>query len=79
MTFVHGMGVQVYDELAADVAKAGGSISAPQAGSTPHFRMADIMGLSKGRMGGGGAGVLLDVNPRTTFQPKATFCCCGGC
>ena len=74
MTFVHGMGVQVFDELAADVAKAGGSISALAIGGAPHFRMADIMGLSKGRTDGTGVGgVLLDVNPRTSFQPKATF------
>ena len=73
MTFVHGMGVSVYDALAADVAKAAGSISMATAGGTPHFRMADIMGLSKGRAGGAVQGILLNVNPRTYFQPKAVF------
>jgi hypothetical protein len=74
MTFVHGMGVPVYDELAADVAKAGGSISLAPAGAIPHFRMADILGLSKGGRGGGmSLGTILDVNPRTNGQPKAVF------
>jgi hypothetical protein len=44
LTFVHGMGQPVYDALAADVAKAGGSIALASAGM-PHFRMADIPGL----------------------------------
>ena len=73
LTFVHGMGVSVYEALAADVAKAGGSIAMASPGSMPHFRMADIMGLSKGRAGGTGPGILLDVNPRTDVQPKAVF------
>ena len=73
LTFVHGMGVEVYDALAADVAKAGGSIALAPAGSTPHFRMADILGLTKGLAGRGMTGTLLDVNPRTSVQPRATF------
>jgi hypothetical protein len=67
------MGVSVYDALAADVAKAGGSIALASPGSLPHFRMADIMGLSKGRAGGTTSGILLDVNPRPDVQPKAVF------
>jgi hypothetical protein len=73
MTFVHGMGASVYDELAADVAKAGGSISLAPPGSAPHFRMADILGLSKLGSGGTTQNVLLDVNPRTDVQPRAAF------
>ena len=73
MTFVHGMGVGVYDALASDVAAAGGSISLAPAGSEPHFRMADIVGLSKLGTGTTSAGTLLDVNPRTDVQPRATF------
>ncbi|MCJ7436208.1 MAG: hypothetical protein MUP97_00390 [Acidimicrobiia bacterium] len=68
MTFVHGMGVPVYDALAADVANAGGSISLAPPGSPPHFRMADILGLTKL-----GLANVLDVNPRTDVQPKAVF------
>jgi hypothetical protein len=70
LTFVHGMGVLVYEMLAADVRAAGGSISNQPVGM-PHFRMADIIGLAKVR--GGQMGLLLDVNPRTTFQPKSIF------
>jgi hypothetical protein len=73
LTFVHGMGVPVYDALAADVAKAGGSIALASAGGQPHFRMADIMGLSKMRASGTVQGILLDVNPRTDVQLKAVF------
>jgi ABC-type amino acid transport substrate-binding protein len=73
LTFIHGMGVMVYDELAADVAKAGGSIALAPAGTNPHFRMADILGLTKGIAGRGMTGTLLDVNPRTDIQPKAAF------
>ncbi len=72
MTFMHGMGVSVYDDLAAEVARAGGSIL-PASTGMPHFRMADIVGLSKGRSGAMRQGVLLDVNPRTSVQPKAVF------
>ena len=39
-------------------------------GSTPHFRMADILGLSKLPAG---EVTLLDVNPRTDVQTKAPF------
>ena len=68
---MHGMGVGVYEALAADVAKAGGSISVASTG-VPHLRMADILGLSKQR-GAAGVGTLLDVNPRLDVQPKAVF------
>jgi len=68
MTFVHGMGVSVYNALATDVANAGGSISLAPPGSPPHFRMADILGLSKL-----GLGTIIDVNPRTDVQPEAVF------
>ena len=70
LTFVHGMGVSVFDALAADVSRAGGSISVAPAGSAPHFRMADILGLSKLPAGQVN---LLDVNPRTDIQTKAPF------
>jgi hypothetical protein len=73
MTFVHGMGVGVYDTLAADVAAAGGSITVAAGGAEPHFRMADVVGLSKLGTGTTDAGTLLDVNPRTDVQPRATF------
>ncbi len=72
MTFVHGMGLAVYNELAADVSKKGGKISVASAG-LPHFRMADILGLSKMQARPMGQGTLLDVNPRLTVQRKATF------
>jgi hypothetical protein len=39
----------------------------------PHSRMADILGLSKMRSGPMRQGVLLDVNPRTSVQPKAAI------
>jgi hypothetical protein len=73
MTFVHGAGVSVYDALVADVATAGGAISLAVSGTTPHFRMADILGLTKASVGAATGGVLLDVNPRTDVQTKATF------
>ncbi len=72
LTFVHGMGVSVFEALAADVAKAGGKISVAS-GGMPHFRMADILGLSKMSSRPMMQGVLLDVNPRLTVQRKATF------
>jgi hypothetical protein len=72
LTFVHGMGKQVYDALARDVANAGGSIAVASAG-TPHFRMADVLGLAKQRAAGAAVGTLLDVNPRLDIQPKAVF------
>lgn len=72
MTFVHGMGVSVFDALAADVAKAGGRISVA-AGGMPHFRMADILGLAKMSARPMQQGVLLDVNPRLTVMRKAAF------
>ncbi|MFI5046030.1 MAG: hypothetical protein ACHQIG_03120 [Acidimicrobiia bacterium] len=77
MTFVHGMGEVVYEALAADVAAAGGSISLAPAGTTPHFRMADIVGLSKLGTGVTSQGTLLDVNPRTDVQPRAVFTLAG--
>ena len=73
MTFVHGMGVSVYDALAADVTAAGGSISVAPAGTPPHFRMADILGLAKGAV----PGSLLDVNPRLDSAPKSVFALAG--
>jgi ABC-type amino acid transport substrate-binding protein len=72
MTFVHGMGAPVYDALAADVAKAGGAISLATDGM-PHFRMADILGVSKQGFGAAFPGVVLDVNPRLDIQPKSVF------
>ena len=73
LTFVHGAGVSVYDALAADVASQDGSISLAPSGATPHFRMADIVGLSKLDFANGAQGTLLDVNPRTDAQPRAAF------
>lgn len=61
----------MFEALARDVEKAGGSISVEQ-GGMPHFRMADILGLTKMRAEGN-IGTLLDVNPRLDVQPKAAF------
>jgi hypothetical protein len=63
--------------LAADVAAAGGSISLAPSGTEPHFRMADILGLTKMVAENPSVGTLLDVNPRTDFQPKSTFALAG--
>lgn len=72
MTFAHGMGQSVYDALAGDVALAGGLVLLAAGGEQPHFRMADIIGLSKAPPDGTRR-VLLDVNPRIDFQPRSTF------
>jgi uncharacterized protein (TIGR03437 family) len=76
LTFVHGNGKSVFDALAAEVAAAGSSVIALDgtagAGATPHFRMADILGLTKAVAEPGG-GTLLDVNPRLDMAPRAPF------
>ena len=79
LTFVHGAGKEVFDALAADVAVGGGNIvdittaGGPSPNATPHFRMADINGLTKLVHDNPAAGILLDVNPRLDFQPEAPF------
>jgi ABC-type amino acid transport substrate-binding protein len=73
LSFVVGMGQQVLDALAADVKAGGGSIVQDAAGSDVHFRMADILGLTKQISDKLVTGVLLDVNPRLDFEPKAPF------
>lgn len=79
LTFVHGAGKEVFDALAADAAAGGGNIvdittaGGPSPSTAPHFRMADINGLTKLVHDNPAAGILLDVNPRLDFQPEAPF------
>ena len=77
LTFVYGNGKSVFDALATEVAAAGSSVIAldntPGAGANPHFRLADILGLTKLVADGPAGGVLLDVNPRLDLAPKAPF------
>ncbi len=80
LTMSHGLGADVFNNLARDVEARGGSLEAygdfdPQQPMEllfrdVHFLMGDIMGTAKFQ---GKAGVVLDVNPRLDFAPKSAF------
>lgn len=75
LTFITGAGRAVFDAFAAEVAAAGGSVTVLDgaAGANPHFRLADILGLTKQLSEGQVSGVLLDVNARLDIAPRAPF------
>jgi uncharacterized protein (TIGR03437 family) len=75
LTFITGAGRAVFDAFAAEVAAAGGSVTALDgaAGANPHFRLADILGITKQMAEGQLAGILLDVNARLDLAPRAPF------
>ena len=75
LTFITGAGRAVFDAMAAEVTAAGGSVTAVDgaAGANPHFRLADILGITKQLADGLITGVLLDVNARLDLAPRAPF------
>ena len=74
LTFITGAGRAVFDAMAAEVAAAGGSVTAVDgAAANPHFRLADILGIAEQLADGLNTGVLLDVNARLDLAPRAPF------
>jgi uncharacterized protein (TIGR03437 family) len=75
LTFITGAGRAVFDAFAAEVAAAGSSVVVLDgvAGANPHFRLADILGLTKQLAEGQATGILLDVNARLDLAPRAPF------
>jgi len=75
LTFITGAGRAVFDAFAAEVVAGGGSVVAVDgaAGANPHFRLADILGMTKQLVDGLITGNLLDVNARLDLAPRAPF------